>query len=240
MPLKFGTVNSDRVVHGAGATLANLPIGGFSIWAIVVRTANGANLFVMSKDAAGTAGWTFMVNNAAGEGQVRAGVLRGTTNADFASLAGAVPLNVPTFMGSSYDPAATPQINLYAGPAIPGGIVTLLSTAAATAGVGTTPDDSASLVYAGNLQLATSVVFKGSMFSYGVCARVLALRDFQAIARRAGGSCAHLVPDCRLLARAGSNGRGGVLDESGNANHGTITGAIPTNDYLPRTHQRAA
>jgi hypothetical protein len=38
----------------------------------------------------------------------------------------------------------------------------------------------------------------------------------------------------RLFLRLARNGRGGVYDESGNNNNGTITGAIPTNDYLPR------
>lgn len=32
----------------------------------------------------------------------------------------------------------------------------------------------------------------------------------------------------------GGNGTGGVRDETGNGNHGTITGAIPTGDWLPR------
>lgn len=44
----------------------------------------------------------------------------------------------------------------------------------------------------------------------------------------------------RMRARAlgfwlpGCNGTGRVLDESGNGNHGTITGAVPTGDMLPR------
>lgn len=36
--------------------------------------------------------------------------------------------------------------------------------------------------------------------------------------------------------RFGSNGRGIVLDESGKSNHGTLTGAVPISDNLPRVY----
>jgi hypothetical protein len=59
------------------------------------------------------------------------------------------------------------------------------------------------------------------------------LLDQQFRPRPTGAACAGFW-------RPGSNGRGPVWDESGNNNHGTITGAIPTNDFLPRIFQRAS
>jgi hypothetical protein len=47
-----------------------------------------------------------------------------------------------------------------------------------------------------------------------------------------------VAPGCQLLDVLGRNGAGNVFDESGFGNHGTVTGALPTNFQLPRVRRQ--
>src|SRR6478609_8747189 len=104
--------------HGSAASLDNLVQSGgvLTVWAWVYRIVNGNNQHIITKDNTGATGWDFVVVNGGGEGQLRFIAFRSTTNQDFISASGVVPLEAWTFVAATIDAGASnPQVHLYAG-----------------------------------------------------------------------------------------------------------------------------
>ena len=226
-----------RVDHGSGPLLDNLPsnAGGFSVGGWVVRSANGANQHIWTKDdAIPNRGWLALCDNAIAEGNLRLLVIRGTTNTSFVSSGQELVIGLPVFAWFTFDDAASPKVRIYAGTQrTPAAEVAYNTT---TAGSGTINADAAASLYAGNLQRANTNPFLGRICTGIVAAQ--AITDLGLIRQLQTGVILQ-PPRTVLRVRYGSNGTGMVWDESGNSNHGTITGATPSNDTLPRLFRAA-
>jgi hypothetical protein len=229
MPLQFfGGSGSARVNVGAGAGLGNLHTGTFAAW-VMANATTGSRIW---EKGVTTSAQTFALF---ATGPIFANA-RGTQSqtaiaptSNFAAYA----LNIPLFFAATFnDAGAAADQKLYMGnlqmPATEPSAYSVQRV-----GSGAFGDNSAADGFIGNLA-ATNRAFPGLIWSLGIWTRVLSRDELiaQQDGSRPGG--------CEAFWRPGTNGRGGVLDESGNNHHGTITGAVPTNDYLPRVWTPAA
>lgn len=240
MSLNFAASTSARVDHGSGASLDNLnPV---TMWAWVYRTANGSNQEIITKDGALNTGPLFIVDNAPGEGALRLFRWMTGTNTDFASTAGAVPLNVQMFVAMTYDSSLATFVDLYTGTLVRP--VTEVTYSTAINGTGTIEDDSASLLYVGNVQRSPTSNFKGRIGWYGVVNRRLTQGELEQI------RTAPTIYDCRVsgtvLLSGWQDTTATQIDVSGLGNHGTVTAAtvhepLPWRPYdVPIVGRRAA
>lgn len=219
MSLDFNSSGSSRRVdHGSGTSIDDIPTGAFTWAGWVNRAANGSNQFLLSK------GSSFLVlvdNNSGGEGNLRVVLLRGSNNVDYASAAGAAPLNTDAFVAVTYDPAATPQVRFYAGTAKV--LASLLSNAVENAGSGTYSSDAASSLLIGNhgsLTLPFLGTIDRGVFIAGTALgaqeiQVLQMMTATQLGAVSGAKLAFLYTSTSSYS----------TDYSGNGNTGTLTGA---------------
>lgn len=240
MSLNFAASTSARVDHGSAASLDNL--NPLTFWAWVYRTANGANQEVITKDGAVNTGPLFIVDSSPGEGTLRFFRWMTGTNTDFASPAGAVPLNMPMFVAVTYDSSLATFVDLYTGTLVRP--VTEVTYTATINGTGTIEDDSASLLYVGNVQRAPTSNFKGRIGWYGVLNRRLTQGQLEQI-RTAPTIYDALLPGTVLLS-GWQDTTATQIDLSGLGNHGTVTSAtvhepLPARPYfVPIVGKRAS
>lgn len=224
MAYDFNAAGSTRAVnHGSGASIDNLAVGGvLTVWAWIKRAANGANQHIITKDSSFPSGWGFVVDNAVGEGQLAFSVWRATTHTQYASVAGAVPLDTDMFVAATFDDALAPEMDLYTGTltAAP----TEVTYASTQDGVGAPATDAAADLRVGNLHRVITLPFLGRGARGGVIARRLTLTDLTALWRVRSEIEDCNVADTRLLF---DYARGVTYDFSGNENHGTLLGAPP-------------
>lgn len=226
MALVFGAATTDVVDHGSAASLDDLPLSTFTVWAWVYRTANRSNQHIFSKDNSFPSGWSLTANNVSGtDGELRFVVFRtdstGTNWADAISASGLIALNVWTFVAGTYDPTGTPQMRLYIGTATTP-VAEVGSYFRQQNGVGSFLSDAAANLYVGNLQRSTTLPFLGNIERGGLVAGSL-LTAGQLAQLQYGGLAQANVAGTRLL--FGYAGTGTQADYSGTGNNGTVTGA---------------
>jgi hypothetical protein len=226
------------VDFGSASALDELANGKFTMWAWVWRLANGGNQNILAKDNAFPDGPLMLVDidGSFNEGCVQLYVPR--TVADTSYLTTSVITTAqPHFISATYDQADAVQathVKIRTASLTDQRVAEPATYNTQTVGSGTSDIDAAANWYLGAVQRDTSLVFKGLIYTFGLSNTVLTQAELQAIA------------DCRfdrlpfrprgglLWGRCGANGTGRVIDESGNGNHGTITGAVLSTASLPR------
>lgn len=235
MALDFNSAGgARRVDHGSAAVLDDLAgsANGFTVWAWVRRAANGANQFIVAKE--NLTGWGLLVDVIAGEGQLRLAVFRATTNTDYQSAPGAVPLDQWAFVSATFQDSRAPEVDLFVGSlATP---ATEVSYSGTTDGSGAPSADAASSLAIGNSPRTLANPFLGMVARAGIVNRVLELDELRRL---------QFAPMPRVAAARGTVlaaeylGTGLQLDWSGQGNHGTVTSAVATSDR-PRWGRRRA
>ncbi len=232
MPLDFDSAGSTRGMDcGAGASISDwVNFGAMTGWAWVLRTSNGANQHVITKDAsAPNRGWLFLVTDSPAEGCLQLVIVRSVTNNNtLSNSSNVVALNVPTFIAYSFRDAATPEAKLFIGTVdTPVREVTGYTTQ--TDGVGTC-SDAAALLYIGNLQRANTNPFRGQIAYAGGAQYEMNLDELQRIQYqpwdvklRAYGRSLSLACDDPVW----------NMDRTGNQNNGEVTGALAVPAWLP-------
>lgn len=225
--LKFGAALSDRVEFGAAASLLTLDPVTWVAWANANTLTSGRR--IMAKAVSGQS-FSLRLNN--GTGDLRFDRTRAGGQSDLRTNSSPLVLNQWVFVAATWSSATSPVAHIYTG--------TLL-TPATEASYGTNNDssgavtsDAAGPMCVGNLPTTNDVAFQGLIAGAGVANVILTLeqiRSLQAFLRPLVGTVLCASP----LAR---NGTGLVHDDSGLGNHGTITGAVPTSDVLPRVQWR--
>lgn len=229
MPLDCGGNNNTNYVDiGATTSLANLDPWTFFFIAIANTinsgTINNGRLF--DKLGASTEGSQVRLNTGGSATQIDS--FQGRATADSNPRTNDKPLIVGQIscIAVTFQSSASPATHIYTGRA---DVPLVESTYGITdTGSGAIKDSSAVSLRLLNAAAANRgwvgpafiAAFWNSAMNLGE------LRELQKDPRPYGL--------CRGFWRLGTNGTGLVYDESGFNNHGTITGAIPTNDYLPR------
>lgn len=223
--LVFGNTG-DKVSHGSGASLDNLPAtGAFSGWAWIYKTAIGGQQCIITKDNNFPSGWMFLIDGNVATGLLRFIIFRGNDFSNATNFQGQTldVLNDEwTFVGFRYDGAATPRVKLYRGK-LDVAAAELPSYNTSLDGTGAASDDAAAALYVGNDQRNELLFFKGRVARGGVVPVALTLTEFENI-RRAGlkqladGDIADhaLIFDYKAT--------GTQTDYSGNGNTGTSSG----------------
>lgn len=229
MALLFTNATSNRVNHGSGATLDNLPAGAFTLAAWVQRTAAslGRNMSWKGTGAFPNFSWVTVVSDT-GAGDMRMFQPRGTTDCSFTSNTSALPANEWRFIAWAYDVADTSatQVQMYTGSLTV--TVAEVGYTIQQAGVGTSFDESA-----GDLLLGNSDQGGGTFISAfpGIIARIAIFNSKLTLAQlqrlQFAPTWMWTGPNTKLLADYYDTGT--QPDYSGNSNAGTVTGATAIN-----------
>ena len=226
--LSFTGLDLDAVDHGSAASLDDIAAG--TLLALVncadVTPADG--VFAVSKSGSN---WMLVLRGPGLGNDLSWQIGRATT----ALHARATQANLPAFLenrwvwlAATWNTAGSDSDQrLYAG-----GLTTPLVEAAAyvtqTVGSGSVTSNAAANLFVGNTSAGNSNSFPGLIALVKIWNRRLSLDELRR--HQSNLACS---AQCVLFAWPGKNGRGTVFDESGNNNHGTITGAIPTADTVP-------
>jgi len=228
-----GATSSDNVNCGHGATLNNLTVYTLMAWCMPTVAPSASRLMTKSAGVGtGGSGRNFTIHNISTRAafQIGRATASMTCTADLVNFA-AYALNIPLFFAATVDlSAGLPKMYM--------GSLTMpcaepSAYAAQTLGSGAAGDDSATDWYLGNYS-GLNVAFVGPIWVAGVWATVFDLGRLRELQRHPSPATS------RGFWLPGQNGTGRVWDLSGNNNHGTITGALPTSDVLPRVGRRAA
>jgi hypothetical protein len=229
--LKFGVNATDKVDCGAFAAISVPAAATWAAWFMPTAQADAAHRLI----AKGTMQMSYANasnNRVVFEAPRATTFIRALAEAASFSVNWATHLGTPVFMAGTLD-LASGLPKLYMGDLLtpasePSAYVT--QTLGSGAGTDTTGN---------NLTLGGigSVPLKGSYFWAYVATAVYDLGEIQRLQFNPHQN----YRNCAGRWRLGANGTGLVLDDSGNGNKGTITGAVPTSDNLPRVgHRRVA
>lgn len=221
MPLLFGTVTSDRVDIVPATPFNNLTSLTMILW--VYPTSFVTNRSLMQK------------GSAAGGGTIRqvimadtAGNLTGLLQQNSQTTTNDTPLSpAGQWYGVMWTAAVGSNGHVYVsrnfGPLVE-------STYSTDTNTGSSLDDSAVNLLIG-CNPGNNQSFPGRIYAAAYANTVWTTEQGNAWLRHPRQWVPSIVAGPYIC---GKNGRGIVIDESGNGHTGTITGAIPTNDYLPR------
>ena len=204
-----------------------------TVAAWVKSAAAASNQGIVGKGTPLAGGWIFLVNDTTSY-DLRLAKGRGTTNLNAVSPTNAVVAGQLSCLAGQFDTAGAASAQKLFTGTLDRPITEISSYATQTAGSGTVGNDSAQSLVLAARHSADSVAFNGQIYAVGLWNTVLTLDQLRAWQNDFYAP----LPRCVGLWRPGANGTGLVWDESGFNSHGTITGAIPTNDYLPRVFQR--
>ena len=231
--LKFGANATDRVDCGSFTALGVPNAATWAGWFISTsqgvvgqRIAQKGNHYLTFANAANN-----RVDFETGRSTT---FLRALAEASSFAVNWTTHLGTPVFIAGTYDIGASSLPRLYMGDLnTPAGEPSAYVTQ--TLGSGTVTDQSASNLLLGN-NAVPNAPLNGSFFWFYAASAEYSLAEIRRL---------QFVPNqnyraCAGRWRLGANGRGPVLDDAGNRNHGTITGAFPTNDVLPRVGRRWA
>ena len=231
MSLFFTNAVSDRVDHGSGAGLDNLPAGAFTLAAWVYRTAAdlGRNVAYKGTGAYPNFSWVAVASDGSA-GTLRMFQPRGTQDCSFTSNTSALPADEWRFIAWAYDVADTSasQVQMYTGSRTVS--VAEAGYTAQQAGIGTSFDESAGNLLIGNADLGGSFAsaFPGRIGRVGIFNSKLTLAQLQRLqfapAWMWAGANTKLLSDY--------HGTGTQPDYSGNGSAGTVTGATAA-DHMP-------
>lgn len=232
MPLKFGGA-SDLVNCGDGTTIRDLDPCTIVAWAM--PTSIAASQRLIGKGLGGTGLRHIQLTTT----QIQNGLDRATTTAsataNFTNFAAWGGINARYFFASTNK--ASGGVNgdqkLYLG-SLTTPATEPTAYASQTVGAGTINSNAGTNLTIGNRSTG-SLQWTGMIWVVGLFGAALSVDDLRWL-QTALLDPRFVVPrglGCVALWRPGVNGTGPVFDESGNNNHGTITGAVPTNDALP-------
>lgn len=227
-PLRMGVASSDRVLIANSAlfnTAAAFSLGGWIYPRSLTR-----NKRMYSKAGLGT-GWEILQRQGSLPGATAPNfeVPRATTTAVAQGAVDTLVAGIPVWYGFTYSDADgarifTRRLNT---------AVTELAYTTRTVGSGAYVSNSVDITVGNDPAFATAS--DTLMWTFFLETSRLDLRDLIPYASR------RWLPRGVIAMRLGKNGpTGRVIDESGYNNHGTITGATPTNDRLPGFGRRAA
>ncbi len=215
---KFNTVNSDRVDCGSGASLDDLAANPFSALALVFPTTLTNNRAFLAKSGT-SLGWSTGFSGTTGNfsvvlGHATTSLTYVTSDTPLAKLSRWywIALTVDLTLGAGL------RAKIYSGPL--GGALKL-STLTLTEPAGARGSDATVNFIIGNLNTPT-LAFPGSIALTALWNRGLSFKEFSQLTKSGGSGFRESNPVG--LWRPGWQGRS--VDESGNANHGTITGAV--------------
>lgn len=237
MALRTGNTTSAKVLYGT--------LGAYSptkmTWAgwIAADAATGGRQIFQKQDS-GDANANLWAGFYTGSGQLRCSWLRATTNMLYITANNIIlPLLVPHFVAFVIDSGGSAGniVKFYVGTLNDPPTLATLATGDPNFAEGS----GAFRAAVGSYSLAASTAGGGSAQSGQMVTWIHWLFDEQTLTFEqvlalyngfmpAKPKCWH-VP--------GKNGLGPVIDESGNGYHGIISGAVLTNDYLPRVFRKA-
>lgn len=228
--LKFGTATSDVVDCGAAAGLTDFDPYTALIWCMPTQFLGGRQL--IQKGTGGTNSTHISLRLLGTAGNFETVMDRATTDLNYTATAGTLKLNQRQFIGLTFDSAggANNLVRLYCG--IEGQPATDV-TSGTTDGSGAFSSDSGKNLRIGNF-LALTGSFVGPIYGAMYLNMKLTpdqIRDLQFHPRPIDGVKGGFW-------RMGRNGSSVVWDETGNQNHGVVSGAIPTSDYWPALANR--
>jgi len=221
-PLRFGAATSDRVVITDSLTVQNItPWYFFAVLKVTVLT-TGRRIY--HKNTAGASNNVINLNGTGGN----LACLIGFTGTDASYITNDTPfatLSIPYIVLVVSNPAggAGKTVHIYTSKW--GQPLRESSYGTSIDGTGTPEADATNGIRIGN-NPANTLSWQGSMWSFAYGRGVLTPADY-------GPYQIYPRATSAVKSRLGMNGTGTVKDESGNGNHGIITGAIPTNDVLP-------
>lgn len=224
-------ISTQFVSHGSAAGLDDIPVSGrLAAWAWVFRLADGTNQSMITKR--NSQGWAMsVVDVAAVAGGFRFVIERATTDTNYISAAGLVPLRTWKFLGAFFDDAASQKIRLYHGD-LSTAVAEVSSYSTSDVGSGAVKADATSNLYVGNIEVATTLMFSGLIQRGGIL-KPTAEPDtayFQAI-YAATIPTATTNPSVADVLAAKTHELmfdyqdGDVTDRTGNGHNGTVTGA---------------
>lgn len=229
--LRFGAATSNRVTVANSTTTQDvLPMSFLVAYRPSTITAN--NSLYMKGSAAGSSRKFIRIDTG---GQLTVLVDRSGLDTTFTTSSTPLVAGQIAYILVTIDQSVSPNVHIYAGtPAAPMSEATYSSTVDGSSG---TSSDSATSMQLCNV-FAIDNACKGDVWAMQLVGGVLSLADGRRWQQRAAQN--PLMPGVRGAWTMGQNGAGKVLDRSGNANHGTITGAIPVSETLPLLGWRRA
>ncbi len=237
-PMTFGAATSDR----ASATPMTAPVTNLmplTVWAWIRPSAfnNGRAIFSTNANDSGGAPTDrgFRLFTVRASGVVRITVDMSGTDVDGLSNTGLIDLSRWWFVAATVDSSFVPRV--YAGTEVTPVVEATYSTQT-TGTTGTVTD--AGYLKIGNRH-GNGFAFQGEIAVVGYMRTAASLATLWTIRT---GSWQQLheptlrlgVPNCVGLWRPGFSGGVMVQDESGNGNHGLVTGAVPSGSTIPRTY----
>lgn len=212
--LSFVASSSDRVEVPSGLD----DLTAFSIGALLYPTSLPSSARVFQK------GSDIKFASIGASNAVQFTVARATANAVATSTANALAVNLEQFALFTYDETDGPRI--FVGTRL-SPLTEVTYASGPTVGTGASAADSAGVWCLGNrtAPATSNRGFGGQIAVIGLIPRRLELaegREWQRTLRASGDASFDYI--------LGANGRGPVLDRSGNGRHATITGAVPVSD----------
>jgi len=231
MSLSFASGSTNRVNHGSGASIDDLPAGanGCSFLAWLYRTADDSNQHILTMDGpiAGTRLGIIVLASSGTAGNLRVVVATTGTAADYIGTGDLTPLNTWTFIASTFNINASPQAHIYTGSRT--ALATEVGYDSTTDGTGTVVSDASVDKWIGNLDRAVgNLPFVGRIARVGYINTALTLAEIQRL--QFAPAAAWAGPNTKLLVEY--HGTGTQVDYTGNGNAGTVTGASIA-DHVP-------
>lgn len=219
MALKFGAATSDRVPCGTGSSMANLAT--YTMLMLVYPTGTSITKLYSKGEGSHTShALRFDGTGAAGGAMA---FFRGysTTDVDYEwSSTQLITANRWYWVALTFDGSVTPPVRLYTAP-LGGFLVEETTLAFSQNPSGTRFDDSANAFTIGNrFNAPLNQAFQGNIASLMWVNSVLPFALLEKLIVRPS-----LMPGTVGFWRPGAHGQLTVLDLSGNANHGSVTGA---------------
>jgi len=223
MALAFASSSTDHVNHGKASAINDLPGGanGCTFVAWVYRTADDGNQHIFTMDGvdfASRGGLVFLASSGAAD-NLRALVRAATTDTDYTTNTGALPLNTWTFVAVTFKDTDSPKLHIYSGSLT--ALATEASYASSTDGSGAVVADNANDKWISNIERANTLPLVGNIARAAYFNTKLSLTDLQRlqfapVAQWSGANTKLLVD---------YHGTGTQRDYTGNGNAGTVTGA---------------
>jgi hypothetical protein len=227
--LKFTNLSTDLVNVGNIVTDPTT----ISMWAWTAPTTLSTTGRIFGKQAVAGGGGFINFRLTATSGALRLAVDYSGTDATSDSVGGVVVAGQPNFIAATFDGTNAPK--LYSGNMQTP--VSEVSYSVQTAPVGSRVTDASGPVMIGNTTSGGTVSWSGTVWTAGWISGVLYdVKQLQAL--QEGTLPPKIATGGYWL--LGQNGARVVIDQSGNGNNGTITGAVPVSDMLPRFGFRRA
>lgn len=216
--LRFAGNTTDAIDHGSASTLDDISPVTSLFWLRMPTASNGGSALIISEKTESsytTCVREFFVNDVNDYFQIEF-QLNGVSNA-LARSTETLSVSTWYFIGYSWDGSNAPK--LYRGSQT--SEVSETGYAIQQAGVGVYITDAGENYKVGKHPIGTEKGWLGDIAWHGLWNRVLTLEEIRGQQANPTASA-----NCVLFCNYGVDGTGSQTDQSGNANHGTVTGAV--------------